>query len=228
MRTNIAPSRGYSRGTPPSSRDPLRRPSSALPHSVATVARSTGFLFCLCANAEKTNLSLLDWLDPDLLAFFESQPEIRDLSLRGMRTRTPSPPTFQPSALEHLETLHSVHMDPDTLREVSPSPLSLLHFGYADLVPPQVIATRPVRGIAFALLGTRIPRGRRLPFYPSRSSLSTIQRRMTRSRSSLYAFPISMRYTLWLSCNTTTSYVPSLLHSRVYIRRKPYSRRPHC
>lgn len=59
-------------------------------------------------------------LDPDLAAFLESQPEIRDLSLRGMPVCTSSPLAFtlQPSALPHLETFRSVHVDPDTLREV--------------------------------------------------------------------------------------------------------------
>ncbi|KAN0135128.1 hypothetical protein V8E53_007019 [Lactarius tabidus] len=70
-------------------------------------------------------------LDPDLAAFLESQPEIRDLSLRGMPVYTSSPFTLQPSALPHLGTFRSVHVDPDTLREV--------------------IATRPVQGISLSL-----------------------------------------------------------------------------
>jgi hypothetical protein len=99
-------------------------------------------------------------LDPDLAAFLESQPEIRDLSLRGMPVCTSSPFTLQPSALPHLETFRSVHVDPDTLCEVSY--LHTLSFPpLADLAPPQVIATRPVHGISLTLfLGTRIPRAR--------------------------------------------------------------------
>ena len=67
-------------------------------------------------------LPLPDRLDPELAAFLESQPEIRDLSLRGMLAYTSSPFTLQPSALPHLETFRSVHVDPDTLCEVNPSP----------------------------------------------------------------------------------------------------------
>ena len=91
-------------------------------------------------------------LDPDLAAFLESQPEIRDLSLRGMPVCTSSPLAFtlQPSALPHLETFRSVHVDPDTLREVLRPPLSLsstkLNSAYL-----QVIATRPVQGISLSL-----------------------------------------------------------------------------
>ncbi|KAF8258501.1 hypothetical protein EI94DRAFT_1754513 [Lactarius quietus] len=73
-------------------------------------------------------------LDPDLAAFLESQPEIRDLSLRGMPVCSSSPFTLQPSALPHLETFRSVHVGPDTLREV--------------------IATRPVQEV---LARTSIP-----------------------------------------------------------------------
>lgn len=70
-------------------------------------------------------------LDPDLAAFLESQPEIRDLSLRGMPAFTSSPFTLLPSALPHLEVFRSVHVDPDTLCEV--------------------IAMRPVQGISLSL-----------------------------------------------------------------------------
>ncbi|KAI9455670.1 hypothetical protein BJY52DRAFT_1279067, partial [Lactarius psammicola] len=70
-------------------------------------------------------------LDPDLAAFLESQPEIRELSLRGMPACTSSPFTLQRSALPRLETFRSVHVDPDTLCEV--------------------IATRPVQGISLTL-----------------------------------------------------------------------------
>ena len=57
-------------------------------------------------------------LDPDLAAFLGSQPEIRDLSLRGTLSCTSDPFTLPPSALPHLETFRSVHVDPDTLGEV--------------------------------------------------------------------------------------------------------------
>lgn len=61
-----------------------------------------------------------------MAAFLESQPEIRDLSLRGMPVYTSSPFTLQPSALPHLETFRSVHVDPDTLREVPPHLVSFI------------------------------------------------------------------------------------------------------
>ncbi|KAI0300673.1 hypothetical protein B0F90DRAFT_397693 [Multifurca ochricompacta] len=70
-------------------------------------------------------------LDPELAAFLESQPEICDLSLRGIPTYTSDPFTLPPSALPHLENFRSVHVDPDTLREV--------------------IGTRPVQGISLSL-----------------------------------------------------------------------------
>ena len=60
-------------------------------------------------------------LDPDLAAFLESQLEIRDLSLRGMPAPACASESFSlsPSALPHLESFRSVHVDPDTLSEVS-------------------------------------------------------------------------------------------------------------
>jgi len=58
-------------------------------------------------------------LDQDLATFLESQPEIRDLSLRGMPACTSDPFTIPRSALPHLESFRSVHVDPDTLGEVS-------------------------------------------------------------------------------------------------------------
>ena len=79
----------------------------------------------------------------------ESRPEIRDLSLRSVRACASSPFTLQPSALLRLETFRSVHMDPNTLRDVIPSRLSRLHLGYADVVPLQAIAVRPVQGSRF-------------------------------------------------------------------------------
>jgi len=57
-------------------------------------------------------------LDPDLAAFLASQPEIRDLSLRGITACASDPFTLPPSALPHLETFRSIHVDPDTLGEV--------------------------------------------------------------------------------------------------------------
>ncbi|KAI0298206.1 hypothetical protein BC826DRAFT_1174148 [Russula brevipes] len=74
-------------------------------------------------------------LDPDLAAFLESQPEIRELSLRGISTYTSNPFTLPPSALPHLESFRSIHVDPDTLRE-----------GRA-----WVISTRPVQSISPSL-----------------------------------------------------------------------------
>ncbi|KAI0247345.1 hypothetical protein BJV78DRAFT_945249 [Lactifluus subvellereus] len=70
-------------------------------------------------------------LHPDLAAFLESQPEIRDLSLRGIPAYASGPFTLQTSALPHLENFRSVHVDPDTLCEV--------------------ISTRPVVGISLSL-----------------------------------------------------------------------------
>jgi hypothetical protein len=57
-------------------------------------------------------------LDQDLATFLESQPEIRDLSLRGIPAYTSDPFTIPRSALPHLESFRSVHVDPDTLGEV--------------------------------------------------------------------------------------------------------------
>ena len=103
-------------------------------------------------------------LDQDLATFLESQPEIRDLSLRGMPAYTSDPCsdpfTITRSALPHLESFRSVHVDPDTLGEVSvlvhpPTrecyphhPLSVLSKLTAAA---QVIATRPVQGISLSL-----------------------------------------------------------------------------
>ncbi len=61
-------------------------------------------------------------LAQDLATFLESQPEIRDLSLRGIPAYTSDPFTIPPSALPHLESFRSVHVDPDTLGEVSAYP----------------------------------------------------------------------------------------------------------
>lgn len=61
-------------------------------------------------------------LHPDLAAFLESQPEIRDLSLRGISAYASGPFTLQSSALPHLENFRSVHVDPDTLCEVNARP----------------------------------------------------------------------------------------------------------
>ncbi|KAI0294372.1 hypothetical protein BC826DRAFT_1104660 [Russula brevipes] len=76
-----------------------------------------------------------DWapsrLDPDLAAFLESQPKVRDLSLRGIPAYTSNPFTLPPSALPHLESIPLIHVDPDTLGEVT--------------------ATRPVQGISLSL-----------------------------------------------------------------------------
>jgi hypothetical protein len=76
-----------------------------------------------CEDAERKRR-----LDLDLSAFLESQPEIRDLSLRGIPPAYTSEPfTLPASALPHLENFRSVHVDPDTLREVNarvnPAPL---------------------------------------------------------------------------------------------------------
>jgi hypothetical protein len=63
-------------------------------------------------------------LDLDLATFLESQPEIRDLSLRGIPlTYTSSSFTLPASALPHLKTFRSVHVDPDTLHSVCLSTL---------------------------------------------------------------------------------------------------------
>lgn len=59
-----------------------------------------------------------DRLDQDLATFLESQPEIRDLSLRGIPAYSSDPFTIPRSALPHLESFRSVHVDPDTLGEV--------------------------------------------------------------------------------------------------------------
>ena len=71
----------------------------------------------LCSQVWQT-LNECPRLDPDLAAFLESQPEIRDLSLRGIPSCASDPFTLLPSALPHLETFRSVHVDPDTLGEV--------------------------------------------------------------------------------------------------------------
>ena len=73
------------------------------------------------------------------------------LSLRRCACAS-SPFTLQPSALLHLETFRSVHMDPNTLRDVIPSRLSRLLLGYADVVPLQAIAVRPVQGVSLSLI----------------------------------------------------------------------------
>ena len=87
-------------------------------------------------------------LDQDLATFLESQPEIRDLSLRGIPAYTSDPFTIPPSALPHLESFRSVHVDPDTLGEVTSLVLSLpFHIDNCG----QVIATRPVQGISLSL-----------------------------------------------------------------------------
>ena len=53
-----------------------------------------------------------------MAAFLESQPEIRDLSLRGIPSYTTDPFTLKRSTLPHLENFRSVQLDPDTLGEV--------------------------------------------------------------------------------------------------------------
>ena len=89
-------------------------------------------------------------LDRDLAAFLESQPEIRDLSLRGIPAYTSDPFTIPPSALPHLESFRSVHVDPDTLGEVC----ALVHPVFCPVrstAAAQVVATRPVQGISLSL-----------------------------------------------------------------------------
>jgi hypothetical protein len=71
-------------------------------------------LFCILTLAYYVMLRL----DQDLATFLESQPEIRDLSLRGIPAYTSDPFTIPRSALPHLESFRSVHVDPDTLGEV--------------------------------------------------------------------------------------------------------------
>lgn len=174
-----------------------------------------------------------------MAAFLESQPEIRDLSLRGMRACTSSLFTLQPSALPHLETFRSVHVDPDTLREVSPSPLSLL-LGYAYMEPPQVIATRPVQGISLSLFSEH---GYRALEVLARTS--TPVRRLTilivdasapnelfpqlavrlPHLEALHIVALVQHYNL--VCPLTPS-LPFLSVLRAYAHRKLYSRRPHC
>jgi len=98
-------------------------------------------------------------LDQDLATFLESQPEIRDLSLRGIPAYTSDPFTIPPSALPHLESFRSVHVDPDTLGEVSAlflppimrAPSRPQQSTGLTAAPPQVIATRPVQGISLSL-----------------------------------------------------------------------------
>ena len=71
-------------------------------------------------------------LDPDFAAFLGSQPEIRDLLLQVTLSCTSGPSTLLPSALPHLETFRSVHIDPDTLGEVRtyiPGRVSLFSVG---------------------------------------------------------------------------------------------------
>ena len=75
----------------------------------------TSFIICLYV---WWTLNEYPRLDPDLAAFLESQPEIRGLSLRGIPSCASDPFTLLPSALPHLETFRSVHVDPDTLGEV--------------------------------------------------------------------------------------------------------------
>jgi hypothetical protein len=84
-----------------------------------------------------------------LATFLESQPEIRDLSLRGIPTYTSDPFTIPRSALPHLESFRSVHVDPDTLGEVG-TPMSIVR-PLRLTAAAQVIATRPVQGISLSL-----------------------------------------------------------------------------
>src|SRR6266702_3279125 len=72
------------------------------------------------------------------------------LSLRRILAYTLSPFTLRHSALPHIEVFRSVHMDPNTLCEevLHHSPRAI---GRADLVPPQVIATRLVQGFSLSL-----------------------------------------------------------------------------
>jgi hypothetical protein len=95
-------------------------------------------------------------LDQDLASFLESQPEIRDLSLRGIPACTSDPFTIPPSALPHLESFRSVHVDPDTLGEVSArvhpeSASRTVVYPVKLTAAAQVIATRPVQGISLSL-----------------------------------------------------------------------------
>jgi hypothetical protein len=91
-------------------------------------------------------------LDADLAAFLESQPEIRDLSLRGIHSSSSNPFTLPQSALPHLESFRSPYVDLDTIGEVcSWMPHFILHQIGADANGvSQVIATRPVQGISLS------------------------------------------------------------------------------
>ncbi|KAI9455668.1 hypothetical protein BJY52DRAFT_1279064, partial [Lactarius psammicola] len=80
--------------------------------------RALAWIFPRDAPFQLRSFSTSIRLDPDLAAFLELQPEIRELSLRGMPACTSSPFTLQRSALPRLENFRSVHVDPDTLCEV--------------------------------------------------------------------------------------------------------------
>ena len=97
-------------------------------------------------------------LDQDLATFLESQPEIRDLSLRGIPAYTSDPFTIPPSALPHLESFRSVHVDPDTLGEVS----ALVHSlsTQIDSCGPGNSNAPSTRHLAFPIFGARLSRAR--------------------------------------------------------------------
>jgi hypothetical protein len=67
-----------------------------------------------------------------------------------MPAYTSDPFTIPPSALPHLESFRSVHVDPDTLGEVC----TLVHPVFCPVrstAAAQVVATRPVQGISLSL-----------------------------------------------------------------------------
>ena len=179
-------------------------------------------------------------LDPDLAAFLESQPEIRELSLRGMPACTSSPFTLQRSALPRLETFRSVHVDPDTLCEVTPR-----HFpraiGRADLVPLQVIATRPVQGISLTLFSehgyhalevltrTSTPVRRLTILIVDASAPNELFPQLAARLPHLEALHIValvQHYNLVRPPSPLRSFLARI--EGVCARRKRYSRHPHC
>ena len=91
------------------------------PFRLFSFATSVGYVFptVLSLHADCNLLCCVTVrLDQDLATFLESQPDIRDLSLRGIPAYTSDPFTIPRSALPHLESFRSVHVDPDTLGEV--------------------------------------------------------------------------------------------------------------
>ncbi|KAA1470821.1 hypothetical protein DENSPDRAFT_836711 [Dentipellis sp. KUC8613] len=67
--------------------------------------------------------------EPRLARFLESQPELLDLSLRGLQSITPF--TLKPDALPRLQTFRSVHAGPTVIAEI--------------------VANRPVQGVSLSL-----------------------------------------------------------------------------